>query len=292
MISFRKSTFPRGQLFFPHPLYMKIILYILAAYLHLIPLVMIRNLILTWSLILGLFTTHMTSAQQMEMHSNSPEAIDLINEAMDNLGHDMDLFAQNIDLALEADPDMLVANFLNGMNPDASMDEIRPFLEKVQSYEGDMSAGEEIMKELSQHFEEEDYAFRESFEQIAVAYPGDARMQLFAGLVWMYGENPDISQAMPYLETAANTGEVPGAYNLLGYAYLQSGDMDRAKDMFDAYMTAAPDHSNPYDSMGDYYMAVEDYESAVSHFERAAEIAPENPYHAEKADKARGMMEK
>jgi Tfp pilus assembly protein PilF len=55
-------------------------------------------------------------AQQMEMHSTSPEAVRLMNEALENMGHDMELFNDNITQAVKLDPNMVVANFFEGID--------------------------------------------------------------------------------------------------------------------------------------------------------------------------------
>lgn len=227
-------------------------------------------------------------AQQMEMHSSSPEAIRLMNEALAVMGHDMARFEANIAAALEADPDMVAANFFTGINPNRPMEEGRPYVENVLAYTGEMSEGERLMQEMCTHFDEEDYDFMGGMSRLTELYPQDARMCLLVGMAYLYSETP--MDGFPYLETAAQRGKLPGAYNLMGYAYLRSGNLPRAKAMFEQYIAAAPKAANPYDSMGDYYLAVEDYEAAATHFEKAAAMNPEQPIHAKKAKQARAMI--
>ena len=78
---------------------------------------------------------------------------------------------------------------------------------------------------------------------------------------------------------------------MVAYGYMRSGNLETAKAHFDKYMKAAPNHANPYDSMGDYYMAAEDYQEAVAYYEKA--YATDNSFTVskEKAAAAREKME-
>ncbi|RMG66890.1 MAG: tetratricopeptide repeat protein [Bacteroidetes bacterium] len=232
-----------------------------------------------------LFGCALLPAQKMEMHSSSPEAIALMEEALDNMGHDMQLFGENVDAAVEADPDMLIANFFAMSNPDEDKEAARPYVERMLAYDGPMSAGEKIFAEMATHFDEDDYNPMMTIPQLAEAHPEDARMYLLAGVAHMYSEQP--AKAVPFLKKAIDMGPMLGAYNMLGYAYMTMGQMEDAGATFEAYVAAAPDHHNPYDSMGDYYMAMEDYAAAAEAFEKAVAINPDATYSAEKAKQAR-----
>jgi len=51
--------------------------------------------------------------------------------------------------------------------------------------------------------------------------------------------------------------------NLLGYHYLRNNEFPKSKSFFSKAIETAPDQANPYDSMGDYYVAVANYDSAL-----------------------------
>ena len=61
-------------------------------------------------------------------------------------------------------------------------------------------------------------------------------------------------------------------YNTLGYTYIQLKQFEDAKSAFDKYIELEPDLPNPYDSKGDYYMAVENYELAFESFMKAYDL--------------------
>jgi tetratricopeptide (TPR) repeat protein len=62
------------------------------------------------------------------------------------------------------------------------------------------------------------------------------------------------------------------AYNMLGYAYMDKGDLENAGKVLQEQIRLAPGLANPYDSMGDYYLTVGDSESALKYFEQSASM--------------------
>lgn len=101
------------------------------------------------------------------------------------------------------------------------------------------------------------------------------------GMVLVFNDQPE--DAVPYLEKALTLREFVGAYNILGYSAMKAGDMEKTENYFDAYLKAAPNHHNPYDSKGDYFMATENYSAAVEMFEKAAALSSNKEYHEKKA---------
>lgn len=57
--------------------------------------------------------------------------------------------------------------------------------------------------------------------------------------------------------------------NSLGYWSMQAGDMDKSKLFFEMNVTNYPESANVYDSMGDYFVAVENKEEAIRFFREA-----------------------
>jgi len=47
------------------------------------------------------------------------------------------------------------------------------------------------------------------------------------------------------------------ALNIMGYAYLQKEEFDNAKELFQEQVRRQAGKANPYDSLGDYYLAME-----------------------------------
>jgi tetratricopeptide (TPR) repeat protein len=62
------------------------------------------------------------------------------------------------------------------------------------------------------------------------------------------------------------------AYNMLGYAYMDKEDFENAGKVLQEQIRSVPGLANPYDSMGDYYLAVGDNELALKYFEQSASM--------------------
>lgn len=57
--------------------------------------------------------------------------------------------------------------------------------------------------------------------------------------------------------------------NSLGYWALQTGDLERAKMLFEMNIKNYPESANAYDSMGDFYMVSDQKEDAIRFFKEA-----------------------
>jgi tetratricopeptide (TPR) repeat protein len=99
----------------------------------------------------------------------------------------------------------------------------------------------------------------------------------------------DDQSATPYLQNMVRLRPDNGsAYNSLGYLYIKSGELDKAKKAFENYIRVAPTEANAYDSMGEYYMTVKDYPKSAELYDKAASLGMTDS--AERAAKARSMI--
>ena len=62
------------------------------------------------------------------------------------------------------------------------------------------------------------------------------------------------------------------ALNIMGYAYLQKDNLDLAKDTFQEQVRRQSGKANPYDSLGDYYLAEKNNEMALRYFEQSSKM--------------------
>lgn len=79
-------------------------------------------------------------------------------------------------------------------------------------------------------------------------------------------------------------------YNMLGYTAMSIGQMDQAGKAFKKYLSLLPDNPNAHDSMGDYYMEVEEYTKAKEMYEKAYALDKHFSFSLEKAKEAEGKM--
>jgi tetratricopeptide (TPR) repeat protein len=76
-----------------------------------------------------------------------------------------------------------------------------------------------------------------------------------------------------------------GVNNLMGYKYMDDGQMEKAKQHFEIYLRVYPKSANAHDSYGDYYSKAGDKVKAKEMFLKAYEIDKTFTKSKEKADK-------
>jgi tetratricopeptide (TPR) repeat protein len=80
-------------------------------------------------------------------------------------------------------------------------------------------------------------------------------------------------------------------YNMLGYSYLGANKMKEAEETFNKYIELEPNEANPYDSKGDYFMAMKDYQNAYDSFMKAYQLNNSFTASKKKAEKAKQILE-
>jgi tetratricopeptide (TPR) repeat protein len=65
------------------------------------------------------------------------------------------------------------------------------------------------------------------------------------------------------------------AMNLLGYAYAEMGDFEKAIEYFRKYASISPGDANPFDSMAEIYLKMGRLEEATAKYKEALEIKPD-----------------
>ncbi|WP_298902574.1 hypothetical protein [uncultured Psychroserpens sp.] len=61
-------------------------------------------------------------------------------------------------------------------------------------------------------------------------------------------------------------------YNILGYAYINNNEFDKAEKAFDNFIRCEPENGNPYDSKGDLMLLLEKYDEALKLKQKAYEL--------------------
>jgi len=83
------------------------------------------------------------------------------------------------------------------------------------------------------------------------------------------------------------------AFHRLGYLYLQLGRGEESIPLFQKYVAIAPDDANSYDSLGDGFFAVSQFDSALVHYRTSLSINPQfavSAYNAGRCYEAKGMV--
>jgi tetratricopeptide (TPR) repeat protein len=214
--------------------------------------------------------------QNLPVTTDSEEARNLFQEALEQYGHFRVVESQALlDKALEADPDFSFAYALKAhmqlfsetggeawaakaveLSGDVTLAEQR-FSTAVFAYEaGNIDEALQLARQLR-----DDY--RESWLTTALL----GNIHLFGG-----GAPAGLEQILKAgIEHQPNHNALN---NWLGYALRWQGKMDEAEQVFQANVERYPAQPNPYDSMANFYRAIEELQKAASFYERSIEADP------------------
>jgi tetratricopeptide (TPR) repeat protein len=104
----------------------------------------------------------------------------------------------------------------------------------------------------------------------------DNKHVLYLSAEWLYFQQ-DYDRSRKLFEKALQSDpKFPPSLNMLGYAYIETGDPDpaKAKAALQRYAELLPDQPNPHDSLGEILRFSGDDEGSVIEYRKALKIAP------------------
>jgi tetratricopeptide (TPR) repeat protein len=114
---------------------------------------------------------------------------------------------------------------------------------------------------------------RDTLEQLVAAYPNDERAHFTAG-AYDFGQQ-DYPKAIEHYKKANEIApSYSPAWNIIGYAYRQSGDYANAEQAFKKYIALIPDDPNPYDSLAELYLKMGKFDESIAQYRKALQIDP------------------
>jgi len=223
-------------------------------------------------LLVGLLTPVIGQDMYLPATTKSKEAKALYVEAANAL-YDVE-FPKAFELtakALEADPDFFMGHFFNTFNGDKALREAS--MDKMVAYSGKLNKGEKVIKEIAvKRKENPKYKAVEDWRKVADLYPKNIFPKAIL-VNQLSGSEETLDEALALLdECLALNPELPFVYNSKGYIYLAKKDYGNAENAFEQYIKVASDKANPYDSKGDYLMAVKNYKEAADMYKKAFDM--------------------
>lgn len=229
---------------------------------------------------LGLMVTNPSWGQKQKLipvTTKSEKALALYNDAM--IAYNDYSLAKFIDLANQAlhqDPDFFMANEQLAMYyifypVDKKFEEHAAM---ATSCKARLSKGELLMKDaLAKLLEEQDADVTAAGKKLVELYPKD--VYSYMNLSYYQFLIKDYNGVVETIKKAIDVTTKPGPYyNMLGYNYMLLGQFDDARIALDKYIELEPNNPNAYDSKGDYYMNIKDYQKAYESFMKANSINP------------------
>ena len=255
-----------------------------------------KIILLKQSLTLGLLFSMMLPLMAQDLYlpatTKSKEAKTLYKEAMDAM-YDVE-FAKLEKInqkALEADPNFFMGFFLQSFSNDKAVR--TEALGKMADYSGRLNKGEKVIKSLAAKMKEDPkYDGIAEGRELVKLYPKN----IFSKTMLAYnlgGKDETREEALKLLDDClALNPDVASLHNTKGYLYLQQKEFDKAKAEFDKYIAMDEGKANPYDSKGDYFMAVKEYKNAAKSYKKAYEINNEFTFSKEKLKDAKWMAKR
>ncbi|WP_052598840.1 hypothetical protein [Aureispira sp. CCB-QB1] len=160
-------------------------------------------------------------------------------------------------------------NFISIYSPDDSIKKINHTLAK--KYKHLVSKEEQILVEATEYrFKNpEDNNERQLFK-LAEMCPLDKYLHHTICFL-LFRKNP--KQAIVAGENAVRLDQNYGSgYNILGYAYINNKELDKAEKAFDNFIRCEPENANPYDSKADLLLQLGKYKEALSLKQKAYEL--------------------
>ena len=114
-------------------------------------------------------------------------------------------------------------------------------------------------------------SFNQVVERLVVRYPNDSFLRMESIFATMSDIGPDMIIRRGKELYTMNPNFTP-ALNIMGYAYMQKDEMDLAKKTLQEQVRRQAGKANPYDSLGDYYLEVNNTATALKYFEQSSKM--------------------
>jgi tetratricopeptide (TPR) repeat protein len=112
-------------------------------------------------------------------------------------------------------------------------------------------------------------SFNQVVERLVRKYPDSSFLRFETIFATINDVGPDMILRRGKDLIEMNPNFTP-ALNIMGYAYLQKDNLDLAKATFQEQVRRQSGKANPYDSLGDYYLAENNNEMALRYFEQSS----------------------
>ncbi len=192
---------------------------------------------------------------------------------------------ENLQMALKEDPDFFMANFWMYF---ISSKDSKGIGEKALQTDAPLNEAEtQIRTAFKYLLDGQDEKTVEYLQKAIDMYPYDPQLHKILYTLQLQFMK-DVAGSIASIEASIkNCPDFPLAYNMLGYALMDQERYGQAEKAFDQYIRLAPDLANPYDSKGDYFMAMKQYEEAYASYMKAFELDSTFTISQKKAEKAR-----
>jgi tetratricopeptide (TPR) repeat protein len=104
-------------------------------------------------------------------------------------------------------------------------------------------------------------------------YPEDEMVRLWAAMYHYASQEYD--KVIKHTQKAVDINDsFHAGYNLLGYGYMETGEMQKAEKAFKKYLELIPENANAHDSYAEFLLRNGQFDESIEHYKKALEINP------------------
>jgi tetratricopeptide (TPR) repeat protein len=191
--------------------------------------------------------------------------------------------------AKAVDPGFFMADYYLSMASFGNNNLFTQYANEAVNCKGKLNQAEELLKlALSRLIENQKADVTDIGRQLVSMYPKDD--MVYWCLYFFQRINNDQKGCMETLSKALEISDYPGPiYNTFGYIFMDQERNEDALAAFDKYIELSPDNPNAYDSKGDYFFKIKEYEKAYDSFMKAYNMGFKYSY--DKAQKAKHIAD-
>lgn len=170
--------------------------------------------------------------------------------------------------AVKLDPNFTVALvFLSNLTTGATQ---KMYGERARKSAANKTSGEKLLASLTDDKKTQDER-REIWTKLHTMFPDGGMIGHYYAITRATPEER-FTAAQDYIKKFPTN---PAMYNTIAYYYMQNKkDNDMAKQNFEKYISLYPNGSNPYDSMGEFYLNTGDTANARKYYNMSLEKYP------------------
>ncbi|TNF41228.1 MAG: hypothetical protein EP310_07635 [Bacteroidetes bacterium] len=230
-------------------------------------------------------------AQKIPVTSSSEKAVELFYQSWTAFENAEIAKGNNLlNEALQKDPGFFMGHFTLAMNNlySGNQAEFKSHAEKAVGSKAKLSRAEKLLKSAIEKLAENPKAnVTDVGRKLIELHPNDKIAYYLQSQFQMIIK--DLDACLKTFNQLLEITDSPGAvYNMIGYTQMNLENYEAAEKAFDRYIALVPNHPNPYDSKGDYFMQVKDYPNAFLSYMKANEL--DNNWSYGKALKANELL--
>lgn len=236
--------------------------------------------------------TELETSVELPVNTESEQALQAFEQGLEYFDEGNSRKARaSFDKALEYDPDFVSAQMYRSYSANSAKDWATN-RDKFTSMKDDANEAELMMIEITEANMKSDLDKElEISKKMVEKYPKSARAM--DNLAIYYNSNDQVEKAREHWKKALELNpEFVPAITSLGSSYLFNApeDKDQAKKYFDMLVETAPNSARSHILMGDYYRDQDNLDQALSSYEKAASLDPEDDNALAKSGHANSIL--